>query len=96
MTAPDVSRYTPAEPIGRCDTCRDCGAIVADRAAHDRFHSILASHAWALAVLQVTHIAAHIHDRYEANDKINSKQFDNWSADALAEVVKDIDEQSAQ
>ena len=71
--------------------CTDCGAIVnADhRAIHDRWHSILASHGWALAVLQTAHIAAHVHDRYEAYDKINSRKFDNWSADALREVMGD-------
>lgn len=67
--------------------CPDCGALVVDTDTHQRFHSVLDSHAWALAVLQTAHIAAHVHDRYEAYDKINSKTFDNWSADALTEVV---------
>jgi hypothetical protein len=60
-------------------------------AAHSRFHSILSAHAWALAVLKTTHIGARVHNRYDAVDRIDSKQFDSWSADALAEVVADLD-----
>lgn len=76
--------------------CEDCGVVVAITEAHTRFHSILGSHAWALAVLKTAHIAAHVHDRYEAYDKINSKRFDNWSADALAEVIGDMDAQDSR
>ena len=47
--------------------CLDCGAIVVDREVHTRFHSILSGHAWALAVLETSHIAAHVHDRYDAS-----------------------------
>lgn len=68
-------------------SCLDCGAAIANEAAHTRFHSILSAQAWALAVLQTGHIAAHVHDRYEIYDKIKSKRFDSWSADALAEVA---------
>lgn len=35
--------------------------------------------------------AAHVHDRYNAYDRIKSRRFDNWSADALAEVVSDFE-----
>ena len=92
-------RYKVTDGITACE---DCGAIVAVTTAggyragsveaHTRFHSILGSHAWALAVLKTAHIAAHVHDRYEAYDKINSKRFDNWSADALAEVIASHDQ----
>jgi hypothetical protein len=71
--------------------CLDCGALVLDVETHNRFHSILSSHAWALAVLKTAHIAAHVHDRFEVPDRINSRRFDNWSADALAEVITQID-----
>lgn len=75
--------------IGHTDSvvCADCGVFVMDKTAHTRFHSILGAHAWALAVLKTAHIAAHVHDRYEAYDKISSKKFDSWSGDALAEVI---------
>ncbi len=71
--------------------CLDCGAIVVDRKTHTRFHSILSSHAWTLAVLKTSHIAAHVHDKYDAVERIDSKRFDSWSADALAEVVAEHD-----
>lgn len=67
--------------------CLDCGSFIGDMGAHDRFHSILSGHAWALAVLQTAHIGANVHDRYEVAERINSKRFDSWSADALAEVL---------
>ena len=67
--------------------CEDCGVQVVSTEAHTRFHSILSAHAWALAILKTAHIAAHVHDKYEAYDKINSKRFDSWSGDALAEVA---------
>ncbi len=53
---------------------------------HNRFHAILNHHGKALAILQVAHIAAHVHDKYEAYDKIGQPE-DSWSADAFAEVV---------
>jgi hypothetical protein len=71
--------------------CEDCGVVVAITEAHTRFHSILSSHAWSLAVLKNSHIAAHAHDRYNVVEKINSKKFDSWSGDALAEVIADMD-----
>lgn len=72
--------------------CLDCGALVLDQQAHTRFHGILGSHAWALAVLKTAHIAAHVHDKYEVVERIDSKTFDNWSADALAEVMASLPE----
>lgn len=78
-------RYTQIEPP--VWACEDCGVAVANREAHTRFHSILSAHAWALAVLKTAHLAAHVHDRYEAYDKIDSLRFDSWSGDALAEVT---------
>ena len=94
MTEP---RYETAHELGqrtgRTDSvvCADCGAFVMDVAAHTRFHSILSAHAWALAVLKTSHIAAHVHDRYDAVERIDSKRFDSWSADALAEVIGGAD-----
>lgn len=75
--------------IGHTDSvvCADCGVFVMDRSAHTRSHSIMNAQAWALAVLKTAHIAAHVHDRYEAYDKINSRKFDSWSAEAFAEVA---------
>jgi hypothetical protein len=79
------------------ERCLDCGALILaeDRPAHTRFHSILSGHAWALAVLKTTHIAAHVHDKYDAAERIDSRKFDSWSGDALAEVMKSIGEESA-
>jgi len=71
--------------------CEDCGALIADRKAHTRFHSIMSSWAWAIAILKTTHIGPGVHDRYDAVERIDRKKFDNWSADALAEVVKELD-----
>jgi hypothetical protein len=67
--------------------CLDCGVVVANREAHTRFHSIMSSWAWMLAVLKTSHVAAHIHDQYDVVERIDRRKFDNWSADALAEVV---------
>jgi hypothetical protein len=75
--------------------CLDCGSLVGDQAAHTRFHSILGGHAWALAVLKTAHLAAHVHDRYEAYDKINGRRFDSWSNDALAEVAAALPEDTS-
>ena len=71
--------------------CLDCGVVVAITDAHTRFHSILSGHAWSLAVLKTSHIAAHVHDKYDVVERIDSKKFDNWSADALAEVVAEME-----
>jgi hypothetical protein len=81
--------YEQQQRIGYTDSviCMDCGVFVMNRAVHTRFHSILSSHAWALAILKTRHIAASVHDKYDVVERIDSKQFDNWSADALAEVV---------
>jgi hypothetical protein len=68
----------------------DCGVFVMDKAAHTRSHSIQSSWAWMLAVLKTAHLAAHLHDKYDVVERIDSKRFDNWSADALAEVVKGL------
>lgn len=69
--------------------CLDCGNVVFSEAAHTRFHSILSGHAWSLAVLKTSHIAAHVHDKYDVVERIDSRKFDSWSADALAEVIAD-------
>jgi hypothetical protein len=81
--------YQPARDGGPHVTtvCDGCGALVVDRATHARFHSVLSSHAWALAVLKTAHLAARVHDQWEVVPKIDSKHFDNWSAGAFAEVV---------
>jgi hypothetical protein len=72
--------------------CEDCGVVVAITEAHTRYHSIESSWAWALAVLKTAHVAAHIHDNYDVVERIDSRKFDNWSADALAEVVAGLDQ----
>jgi hypothetical protein len=74
---------------GQCGVvgCLDCGVVVFDTAAHTRSHSILGAHAWALAVLETSHIAAHAHDRYDARERIARRKFDSWSADAFEEVT---------
>ena len=90
-------RYTFPDPkmvaIYGLERCLDCGSLIytEDKPAHTRFHSILSSHAWALAVLKTSHIAAHVHDKYDVVERIDSKKFDNWSADALAEVIAEHD-----
>lgn len=81
-------RYTESNGVL---VCEDCGAVVAVREAHDRFHSILGGHAWALAVLKTAHIAAHVHDKYDVPERIDSKRFDSWTNDALAEVMAELD-----
>jgi hypothetical protein len=72
--------------------CLDCGVVVAITEAHTRFHSIMSSWAWMLAVLKTSHVAAHIHDQYDVVERIDRRKFDNWSADALAEVTADMEE----
>lgn len=71
--------------------CEDCGLAVVEKRAHTRFHSILASHGWTLAVLQNTHLSATTHERYDAVERIKRRTFDNWSAAALAEVMAESD-----
>jgi len=79
------------ERTGHTDTvvCADCGVFVMDKAAHTRFHSIMSSWAWTLAILKTSHIGAEVHAKFDAVQRIDSRKFDNWSADALAEVIKD-------
>jgi hypothetical protein len=86
-------RYRPLTSLERTAPssvdaiCEDCGAHVFDKAVHSRFHAILGGHAHAIAILTTTHITAHVHDKYEAYDKITTKRHDNWSADVLDEVI---------
>lgn len=70
--------------------CLECGVPVWDTEIHGRFHSILSSHAWAIAVLSTSHISESAHDRYEIYEKIRSKKFDNWSDDAFKEVTEGV------
>lgn len=88
-TAAELQRRT-----GSTDSvvCLDCGVFVMDKTAHTRFHSIMGSHAWALAILKTSHVGAGVHERYDVVERIDRRKFDNWSADALAEVVADLDE----
>ena len=90
-------RYASPPPNRSVERCLDCGAVVyaGDKPAHTRFHSILGAHAWALAVLKTSHIAAHVHDKYDVVERIDSRKFDSWSGDALAEVMKAIGEEPA-
>lgn len=83
------SRHTPEREVF---LCADCGALVGDQGIHDRFHSILNSHAWALAVLQTSHVSAEVHAAFDVRERIQRRQFDNWSADALAEVMAEMGE----
>jgi len=84
--------YELGQRIGHTDSvvCPDCGVFVMDKKAHTRFHSILSAHAWALAVLKNRHISGEVHGRYDVVERIDSKKFDNWSADALAEVIGEL------
>lgn len=88
--------YEQLKRIGHTDSvvCMDCGVFVIDVAVHNRFHSILSGHAWSLAVLKTAHVAAHSHDKYDVVERIDSREFDSWSADALAEVIKELDHDS--
>jgi hypothetical protein len=67
--------------------CLDCGVFVMDKAAHTRSHSIMSSWAWTLAILKTSHIGAEVHEKFDVVQRIDSRKFDNWSADALAEVI---------
>ena len=89
----DLSSLEAQYPSSSWSVCEDCGCLVAEKKAHTRYHSIQSGWAWALAVLKTAHIAAHVHDKYEVPERIDSRKFDNWSADALAEVVRAMDEE---
>ena len=67
--------------------CEDCGVVVAITEAHTRFHSIMSSWAWTLAILKTAHVSAEIHGKFDVVERIDSRKFDNWSADTLAEVI---------
>jgi hypothetical protein len=89
-------RYAPMPELASVQwRCLDCGAmgLAEDQSAHTRFHSILSSHAWSLGVLKTSHIGAGVHDKYDVVKRIDSRKFDSWSADALAEVVKQLDKE---
>ena len=87
MTA--APRYQETDGV---TVCEDCGAVVAITEAHTRFHSILSGHAWSLAVLKNSHITARVHDRYDVPQRIDSKTFDSWSSEALAEILANLEE----
>lgn len=72
--------------------CEDCGLAVIDQKAHTRFHSILSGHAWALAILLTSHIGPNVHDKYDVKERVDRRKFDSWSADALAEVIAELEE----
>jgi hypothetical protein len=78
------------------NTCEDCGVLVNDWAVHARFHSILSSHAWALAVLKTAHVGPGIHANFDVAERMDRRKFDNWSADALAEVMLEMDRTDPQ
>lgn len=72
--------------------CGDCGVMVVNRQVHNRFHSILNSHAWALAVLQTAHVSERTHAKWDVREQVEIRQFDNWSRDALNEMGGQQDE----
>jgi hypothetical protein len=74
--------------------CMECGALVGNVEEHERFHSILSGHAWALAVIKTSHIAAHVHDKYDVPERIDSKTFDSFTGEALAEVMASMPEEA--
>jgi hypothetical protein len=72
--------------------CEDCGAVVVDKDAHNRFHAILGDYARALAILLVGHIGtetahAAIYDKLTGP----GRNTNNWSAEAFAEVVAGLE-----
>ena len=83
-------RFARTDERDSARLCNDCGALVADMVVHDRFHSILSSHGWALAILKTHHLSAEIHDKFDIPERIDSRKFDNWSADALAQVMAEL------
>ena len=87
--------YELGQRTGHTDSvvCADCGVFVMDKTAHTRFHSILSAHAWMLAVLKTAHLTSHLHDQYDVAERFDSKTFDSWSGDALAEVIADHEAQ---
>jgi hypothetical protein len=86
-------RYTETDGV---TVCEDCGVVAAIREAHTRFHSILSSHAWVLAILKTSHLGPAVHDKYDVAERVSRRQFDNWSADALAEVMEAMGEPGEQ
>jgi hypothetical protein len=82
--------------IGHTDSvvCMDCGVFVMDVAAHTRFHSILSGHAWSLAILKTSHVADHVHARYDVAERIDRRKFDSWSSEALAEVIGRMEDET--
>lgn len=54
--------------------CTDCGGLVLDMAAHERFHAILNSHALVLALLQTSHTVEHVHNRYDIAERIDARR----------------------
>jgi hypothetical protein len=90
MTGPRYeTAYELGQRTGHADSvvCTDCGAFVMDVAAHTRFHSIMSSWAWTLAILKTSHVGPKVHDRYDVVERIDRRKFDSWSGDALAEVI---------
>ena len=81
MTGP---RYKVTDGV---TVCEDCGVPVAITKAHTRFHSIQSSWAWGLAILKTSHASAGVHGKFDVVPRIDSRKFDNWSGDALAEVA---------
>lgn len=72
------------------DRCLECGAMVLDRDEHDRFHAILNHQGKAIAVLINAHLTERTHARYDVRERIGENP-NNWSAEAMAEVVADIE-----
>jgi hypothetical protein len=70
-------------------TCLDCGCRIDTEAAHTKFHAILSSYAWALAILQNAHIGPEVHNKFDVRERVLRRSFDNWSAEALAEVAQE-------
>ena len=85
--------FVVANQLGAITRCMECGALIGSVEEHERFHSILSGHAWALAVLKTAHIAAHTHDRYDVPERIDSKTFDSFTNEALAEVMAQMPEE---
>jgi hypothetical protein len=54
--------------------CEDCGVMIGSQEAHTRFHGIMSSWALALAILRTSHIAAHVHDKYDVDERIMARE----------------------